>query len=227
MSSRIRKLVAVAAVVFAATGAQAASQTLDGVGFDITYNDDFIGLFGTPTLEANSLVFAPSGSPGFSAQSDGGIKLTNSTFAFQITADPGYVLTSFTLFEEGDYLYFGENAGVVVSGQLRVKPLDPFGTSMTAAITADTSSPNVFFDFATQNWNSTTELATGNLGKANVSIENLLIAYAEPGFAFIEKKGVELAVSVVAVPEPESYALMLAGLGMIGVAARRRMSRRQ
>lgn len=229
MSFRISKLAAAVVVAFAASGASAAMQTLDGVGFDISYDDAALGLFGTPSLVGNSLFFAPSGSPGFSAQTASGFDFTNSTFAFQITADPGYMLNAFTLVEEGDYFYFGEGAGVAVGGQLRVKPLEPLAAAMTAATEADTSMMNPILSIATNNWSSMSTINTGSIEKANVSIENLLAAYSfttsGPSYAFIEKKGVELAVSVVAVPEPESYALMLAGLGMIGMAARRRMNR--
>jgi len=229
MSVRINKLAAAVVVAFAASGANAAIQTLDGVGFDISYDDAALGLFGTPSLVGNSLFFAPSGSPGFSAQTASGFDFTNSTFAFQITADPGYMLTAFTLVEEGDYFYFGDGAGVAVGGQLRVKSLAPLSATMTSAIEADTSIMNAPLSIATHNWSSFSSIDAGNIEKANVSIENLLAAYSYtetgPSYAFIEKKGVELAVSVAAVPEPEAYALMLAGLGMIGMAARRRMNR--
>lgn len=134
MSVRINKLAAAVVVAFAASGANAAIQTLDGVGFDISYDDAALGLFGTPSLVGNSLFFAPSGSPGFSAQTASGFDFTNSTFAFQITADPGYMLTAFTLVEEGDYFYFGDGAGVAVGGQLRVKSLAPLSATMTSAI---------------------------------------------------------------------------------------------
>ncbi|MBX3680377.1 PEP-CTERM sorting domain-containing protein [Cognatazoarcus halotolerans] len=229
MTFGIKKFAASAVVALAAGGAHAAMQTLDGVGFDITYDDAALGLFGSPSLIDNSLFFAPSGSPGFSAQTASGFAFTNSTFAFQISADPGYVLTAFTLVEEGDYFYFGEGSGVDVGGQLRVKPLVPLAESMTSAIEADTGIMNTTLSIATHNWSSMSVVETAGIEKANVSIENLLAAYSYttsgPSYAFIEKKGVELAVGVAAVPEPESYALMLAGIGMIGMAARRRMNR--
>jgi hypothetical protein len=58
--------------------------------------------------------------------------------------------------------------------------------------------------------------------KIRFTIENVLFASAgaKSGYAFIEKKYVGLTVS--AVPEPESYAMMLAGLGLMGTIARRR-----
>jgi hypothetical protein len=45
-------------------------------------------------------------------------------------------------------------------------------------------------------------------------------AGSKSGYAFVEKKYVGLTVS--AVPEPESFAMLLAGLGLIGALARRR-----
>ena len=52
MSVRINKLAAAVVVTFAASGANAAIQTLDGVGFDISYDDAALGLFGTPAWSA-------------------------------------------------------------------------------------------------------------------------------------------------------------------------------
>jgi hypothetical protein len=43
--------------------------------------------------------------------------------------------------------------------------------------------------------------------------------------AFVATDRPLLTVEIAAVPEPEAYALMLAGLGMVGFAARRRANR--
>ena len=57
-------LVAALSGVFAVSGAQAASVTLSGSFFDLTYDDALTGLFGTPVLIGNTITWAPSGSPG-------------------------------------------------------------------------------------------------------------------------------------------------------------------
>jgi len=206
-------------------GVQAAQQTLSSTAFDITYDDALVGLFGTPTLLGNSLFFAPSGSPGFTAQTGAGIDVTNSTFAFTITANPGFALDSFSLTEEGDYFFFGDTAGVDVSGQLRVKPLTSGSSTLTANV-ADTSFvANAALDFQTHDWQTGAFISTSPMSVGQVSIQNILAAYAagDLAYSFIEKKNVELTIGVSAVPEPETYALMLAGVGMVGFAARRRL----
>ncbi len=220
------RLMALCVMTTGLGAAQAAQQTLSSTAFDITYDDALVGLFGTPTLLGNSLYFAPSGSPGFTAQTSGGIDVTNSTFAFTITANPGFTLDTFSLTEEGDYFFFGDTAGVDVSGQLRVKPLSAGSSTLTANV-ADTSFvANAVFDFDTHNWSTGASITAGPMTNGQVTIQNILAAYADGDFAysFIEKKNVELSIGVSAVPEPETYALMLAGIGMLGFAARRRLS---
>lgn len=214
--------------------ASAATVTLSGTSFDVSYDDALVGLFGTPALIGDTLQWFPSGSPGFSAlnsRSLTGIDFVNSTFALTIQAKQGYKLTGFNLSEGGDYVFFGNTAGVSASGQLRVTPLDPLGGTLTSAIVPTAAFVgNLPFDFNTHNWtaNAAVTLAS-NAGKANVSIQNLLAAYAAPNefpaHAFIEKKEVSLWVGVIPIPEPESYALFLAGLGMVGFIARRRLTK--
>ena len=67
-------------------------------------------------------------------------------------------------------------------------------------------------------------ISLANTTVANVSIQNILAAYVVNGlgYAFIEKKEAFLTVGVTPVPEPETYAMMLAGLVAIGFLARRR-----
>ena len=226
MSFNIKALASIIVLAIGTTQASAANVTLDGGNFTISYDTAVVGLFGTPHLIRSSLVFAPGGNPGFSAQSENGIKVTNSTFAFLITADAGYKLSSFNLFEGGDYMLIGDSSRVSVGGQLRVKPVGD--SVMTAAITPSMplTTRTSFEQFATTDWNASASISpTMTLSSAVVSIENLLGArarLAEDGYALIEKKNVELGFVLTPVPEPESYAMLLAGLGLMGLVARRR-----
>lgn len=225
-------LVAALSSLFAVTGAQAASVTLSGSFFDVTYDDALTGLFGTPVLVGNTLSWAPSGSPGFTAQSYGqGIKVTNSTFALTVTAKDNYLINGASLAEAGDYFFFGATSGVKVAGQLRGRSLDASGAPIiTNGIAAGSFAGNADFDFTTNNWSGTALVALNVASKsATFSIQNILAAYNSPDpalfpvAAFIEKKNVDLAVAVTAVPEVDTYMMMLAGLGMIGLMAKRRM----
>jgi len=218
-----RRIIAACIAMLGASGAGAASQTLSTTAFDISYDDSVIGLFGAPTLLGDTLFFAPGGSPGFSAQTGDGIDVTNSTFSFTVTAHPGFSLDSFTLVEEGDYFYFGDAAGVAVSGELRVNPLVPNGPTLSSGLAASSFAANAAFDFDTRDWSASASIGTDPLSIGQVSIQNILAAHADgdTAYAFIEKHNVELTVGVSAVPEPQTYALMLAGLGMVGFAAGR------
>ena len=229
MTFKFKPLAAVFLLAIAAAQANAANVTLDGGNFTISYDTAVVGLFGTPELVGSTLVFAPGGAPGFAAQSDSGVKFTNSTFSFMITADPGYKLSSFNLFEGGDYYLIGDSSRVSVGGQLRVKPVGE--AVMTAAIAPSMplTTHTSFEQFATTDWDATASInPTMALSSAVVSIENLLGARArlvEDGYAFIQKKNVELGFVLTPIPEPASYAMLLAGLGMLGLVARRRSRR--
>lgn len=208
--------------------ALAAQQTLVGSTFTVTYDDALLGLYGTPTLVGDSLRWFPSGSPGFTADTSNGFDSANSTFSLKVTANPGYLLNSFSFAEAGDYLFFGgsgASSGVNVSGQLRVTPLP--GSTTISPITLDAPvAANSFLDFTNRNWSASAMSAAVPQGTttANVSIQNILAAYVlgGPGFAFVEKREVNLGVMTSPVPEPETYALLLAGLGVIGFLQVRR-----
>lgn len=229
MTFKLKPLACVLLLALGSAQANAATVTLDGEHFTISYDTAVLGLFGTPLLVDSSLVFAPGGSPGFSAQSGNGFDFTNSTFSFTIAADPGYKLTGFNLFEAGDYFLIGSSSQVSVGGQLRVKPLG--GSALTAAISpvAPLTIQTGFPLFTTSNWEAAASVSPTNpLGSAVVSIENILGAFSpvgQGGYAFVEKKNIELGFVLTPIPEPESYAMLLAGLGLMGFVARRRSQR--
>jgi hypothetical protein len=206
--------------------------TLSGTHFDVTYDSSLVGLFGAPNLTGDVLTWHPSGSPGFTAQTTGaGIATTNSTFALGITAKSGFTLSSFGLAEAGDYFYFtgplaNSFAGVSVTGQLRLTLPPSIGTTSAPIVSSTVFAANPAFDFATHNWSASAGPLTAAAGTtvANVSVQNILNAYASDALskAYIEKKDVFLTVHVSQVPEPETFAMFLAGLGAIGFLASRR-----
>jgi hypothetical protein len=226
---KFSKIVAAAAMACGAAGSYAVPVTVVGSTFDITYDDSVLGLFGTPTLVGNVIEWFPSGSPGFSAQTGAGFVLTNSTFSVDLSAHAGYQLASLSLTEAGDYFYFGgAGSGVAVGGQLRVTPQP--GSTVNQAIANPTFTANALFDINPKNWATSAAPVTFAAGTtaAHASVENLLAAFAQgPGlsYAFIEKKEAFLTVGVIPVPEPQTYAMMLAGLGVVGFVGRRRRRR--
>jgi hypothetical protein len=145
------------------------------------------------------------------------------------SAHPGYQFTGFSLAEAGDYFYFGSGATVSVSGQLRVTPLP--GATSTAPIAATSPfTANTLFDFSTTNWAATAAsiAVPAATTLANVTVQNILASYVPSGglgYAFIEKKEAFLTIVTAPIPEPETYMMMLAGVGVVGFVALRRRRR--
>ncbi|MEQ1663456.1 MAG: FxDxF family PEP-CTERM protein [Thiobacillus sp.] len=214
----------------ASPAAQAAIQRLVGTNVTYQYDDAVVGLFGLPTLAGDSLTFTPTNFKALS--SDGQFTNVNSTINVQIFAHTGYTFPGVTVQESGDYYLIGSDAQVAVGGQIRAYDLlNPLPTSAhitdpivaTAPLTTTTTLSN----FGTTNWqaDAMVNLPTAwSAGGINLTIENILIAFTanQGSAAMIEKKFVGTAIVITPVPEAETYAMMLAGLGLVGWMAGRR-----
>ena len=106
-------------LVAAAPVVQAATVKLDGVAFDVYYDDALLGLFGAPTLSGNVLFFTPTA---FKAESlnGAGVSTANATLNLRVELADGYDFSFLSLSESGDYLMRGASSEVDVLGQLRV-----------------------------------------------------------------------------------------------------------
>ncbi|UCV18456.1 PEP-CTERM sorting domain-containing protein [Ferribacterium limneticum] len=220
MFNQLKPLAALIATALISTSALAATQTLDAGNYTISYDDSFLGLFGTPTLTASGISFATGGVPGFTAVNS----VLEATVSLTITADAGYKLTSFNLGEKGSYFKVDNSSSVFVGGNLTVQDLVNTSSSVIKDIVTvpltDTTTFNSQFHVSTWNASTSAHLETA---KAAVSIFDVLGAIpANGGYASIGKTNVILDVGVAAVPEPQSFAMLLAGLGIIGAVARRR-----
>lgn len=208
-------------------GAQAAIQTLTGANVTFQYDDALLGLYGTPTVSGNSLFFTPTN---FSAISNNGVGLvqTSSSVSVQVFANPGYAFPGVTVHESGDYYLIGNDAQVSVGGHITALGLDSTLSPVIGPIiaTAPLNVHTTLTNFSTTNWEANASvalpLAWSNNG-VNLTVENILGATTTQSGStgFIEKKFVGTAIVITAVPEAENYALMLAGLGLVGFMARR------
>ncbi|MBW8328617.1 MAG: PEP-CTERM sorting domain-containing protein [Thiobacillus sp.] len=205
----------------------AAPVTLAGSSVDFSFDDTLLGLFGQADVSGDTLFFTPIA---FKAQSlnGAGFDLANSTMNIRVTARDGWSFASLGLVERGDYLLLGAGSTADVGGQMRVFDVASPLTDLTASIGA--SAPLDLPGMPTHNWQADAALDLGAWGDAqavNVTIQNLLLAStgAASSLAFVEKKFVGLTpfmVAVTPVPEAQTYAMMLAGLGLVGAMAMRR-----
>ncbi len=202
----------------------AASVTLSGDTVDYTFDDTLLGLYGPASLSGDTLHFTPVA---FKAESlnGAGFALTNNTMNIQVTAHDGWLFSNIGLAERGDYLLLGDGSTADVGGQIRVFDVAAPLTDMTASILP--SGPLDQSGLPTTNWNAaaTVDLsAWADVRTINVTVQDLLLAStsAASSLAFVDKKFVGLTAGVAPVPEAQTYAMMLVGLGLVGWKLRRR-----
>jgi PEP-CTERM motif len=101
--------------------------------------------------------------------------------------------------------FFGSDiTGAFLAGDITITATDASGTVTQTIVGATTTS---FLGFV-----------------SNGAMSSLTVTSVQPasGFLWPTLDNLTLAKAVVAVPEPETYAMMLAGLGLVGFFARRR-----
>jgi hypothetical protein len=207
--------------------ALAAWQTLVGTNVTYQYEDTLMGLYGQPFLSGDSLVFTPTN---FKAESSNGQEVvqTGSTINVRVYANSNYTFSAFNLTELGDYALIGNDAQVAVGGQIRAFDLANAGSQLTDSITvtAPLTVTTTLANYQTTNWQANAAIAvpTNWSNGVNLTIENILLASTSQAgsLAFVEKKFVGNSVVITPVPEAETYAMMLAGLGLIGFMVGRR-----
>jgi len=172
------------------------------------------GLYGTPTVSGDMLVFAPLS---FEANTTGQPSV-NSILSASLVAKPGFFITGVRFEEFGDYaiaLPFGGSGSVSASLNATVgiaNNSDIFVASsntIPGIVNGTFNNPSFPINFAPTH-------------SVSLSATNTLTAQTQGLItdAFIKKKGFKLTVSTV-IPEPTS-ALIFLGLGLAGLSSRRR-----
>ena len=225
--SPVNRLIAVALLAGAAQSAGAVT-VVDAVNhLRLDYDASTIGLFGIPDLSGGSVAWNRTTFDASASRNGTGpvslSPLTSSTFAFTLTALDGYTLTSATLFESGSYTLTGTGTRVLVTGDLKVTPLPGTAVSTSSISTVDYRS-------GSGNWTASTPLVTLPLGTVQslFSVHDQLFARVSGNGTANINKIASIAFSVAPpapVPEPESYALMLAGGFVVAFVAWRRRAR--
>ncbi|HUX30247.1 MAG TPA: PEP-CTERM sorting domain-containing protein [Thiobacillus sp.] len=209
--------------------ALAAVQTLTGTNVTYVYDDESMGLYSQPILSGDSLIFTPTT---FKAQSSNvqGIVQTSSTINVQVYANANYNLSAFNLTELGNYYLIGSDAQVAVGGQISLFDLanpPPAANQLTDPITATAplTATTTLANYQITSWQANAAIAVpANWSNGvNLTIENILLASTIQlgSAAFIEEKFAGSSVILTPVPEAQTYAMMLAGLGLVGFMARR------
>ena len=200
----------------------AASVTLAGDNFDFTFDDSMLGLFGPATVADDTLYFTPVN---FQAESlnGAGYALSNDAVNVQITARSGMTFANIALIEQGGYLLLGSDSTADVSGLLWVRDAAAPLTQVTADIQTEGALDQQGASLNSWTANASTDLSawTGTQS-VNVTVRDILLASttAGPSVAYVDKAFVGLTVTPV--PEAETYAMMLAGLGLVGWRIARR-----
>jgi hypothetical protein len=245
MRLRTRRAVSLVAAILAIGGladarpSQASSVTLVGADFDVIYDPSTLGLFGTPQLIGDNLVFTPNA---FSAQSlnGAGVDTVQSLASnIQLVADPGYQFNNLSVMAIGDYLMQGTGTSVGVSGSLQATDAARPLTQTTAILAV--GSPLNIANGAVQNWlgsaaitNATPTDSPGynpwlaHASTIDIQLADTLTATTTAGNgnsqAFIQEKfgSVELEIDPSPVPLPAAAWLMVSGLAALGVLARQK-----
>ncbi len=195
------------------SGGAAAGTTLAGNNVSYQFDAGELGLFGSASVVGGNLVFTPAG---FSA--DGTSLFASETINITVLADAGYVLTGFGLQETGGYAGDVENAyatGMFTAIDIEGTTGKQLPVSFNGVNGGGTWTADALIALPASGWGG----ADGEVTSVTLTLSNQLFA---TGDASIWKNGVSISATALPVPEADTYAMLLAGLGLVGFMARRR-----
>ena len=223
------KMIAAAAALLM-SGLASATTTFNAGAFSVTYDQT------TPSFGVITGWFGgPGGATGFEWSVDPSVNVTSvggapasATFAipdFTLYANPGYALSGAITSSLGNIVYFQSGAGATTSitaaGNMSVNG-GPVVALPAGALTQTPSTPSLGF------FSGSTTLPLGSFSTFAVTGASITLNASGGSFAAIgaqSQNKLKFEFTAQAVPEPETYALLLAGLGVVGLLARRRQVR--
>jgi len=204
--------------VLASAPVSAATQTLNATEFTLTYDDStaFGGLsFWTGGGSGRSFGWdTPSPAP--SAISIGAPVTNDAALpAFTLAANPGWVLSDFLLQTGGSYANFAAvtSTGVTASAGIA---LDGGVSSPVSTSLSNSTTPWTMGNWSMVGLNVAGSFSTLDLSNGKLSYSASAGGGGTAGILMTTKNGPEFAFQVAAVPEPETWAMLLVGVGLVG-----------
>lgn len=197
----------------------ASAATLAGNNISFSFDANALGLFGSASVVGDSLVFTPT-----NFLATGASPSATQTVNITVTANPGYLLSSFSLNESGGYSLPSLSDMVWLQGNLIA--LDIEGTT-SLSVASNIVGP-AFVGGTAGNWQGGAAVvlpasgwggADGLATSVSLTINNYLFAM---GGGQIWKDAVTVGAVATPVPEADTILMMLAGLGLVGLMASRR-----
>jgi hypothetical protein len=236
MNLSFKSVLATSALMLAVGHASATASmptTVDLGAYTLSYSADtpFGSLAYTFSSGGNTAGFAWSFSNGINVASLGGGPVSNGFDlpSFTITANPGWTLSGPVTGFLGNLVYTeldGGTASASVTGKVAVNGSPALAVSGALDKTVSNSS-----SFLSSGYLSGTQ-TTSALSFSSLAFSDGKLTLSASGGTFVNISAqpqnefkVSFTAIAAAVPEPESYAMFLAGLGLMAVIARRRNRR--
>ena len=199
-----------------ASTSMAITVVLTGTHIDVEYDSADVGLFGAPTLTGDTLSWSPGS---FMAKANGGPTVQSSQTTVKIIVHGGFGVSQANYSEGGSYTKVGSGL-VSASGAVDVAAESPAAPVVHVPFTSGGLGAGT-----AASWSAAVAPISFGAGATRVSflVSNTLKSFGSAsGPNMIAKTTPILSVVLVAVPEPETFAMMLAGIAALGFIARRR-----